>query len=101
MTATIRDQSMDTMIYTDKDDFISIQIERVLVEFTQDGDSDCYPNSWTYGIWFDGEYIEGTSDEMSYEDAVIAVEDALVRMIDEVDEAIYQMERNNIYHARY
>lgn len=91
---------MDIMICTDKDNFISIQCERALVEFTQDENSDCYPDSWMYYIWFDGVYIKGARDEMPYKDAVMEAENALVQISNEVNEIIFQIGANNIAKIR-
>ena len=45
--------------------FASLENERVLLEMTKDGDSPNCPRSWTWDMWFDGEHIDGTSDEAS------------------------------------
>ena len=67
-------------VKTNGDSFASLEYEGVLVEIEQDGDSPNCPNSWTWGLWFDGEYLEGTSDEASlYE----SVKDAIAS-IDEI-----------------
>ena len=58
MTANIR-------VKTDGDNFASLEHERVLVEFSKDGDSPNCPNSWTWGLWFDGCAIDGTCEEAS------------------------------------
>lgn len=56
---------MSVKIKTDGDNFASLEFERVLVEFSKDGDSPSCPNSWTWGMWFDGCAIDGTCEEMS------------------------------------
>lgn len=52
-------------VKTDGDTFASLEHERVLVEFSKDGDSPNCPRSWTWDMWFDGEHIDGICDEMS------------------------------------
>lgn len=47
------------------DDFASLEHERVLLEMSKDGDSPNCPRSWTWNAWFDGEHVDGTSDEAS------------------------------------
>lgn len=62
--------------------FASLEHERVLIEFNKDGDSPNCPWSWTWRMWFDGEYIDGAIDEASLsatvEDAVLSI-DAIIR----------------------
>ena len=53
------------IVETDGDMFASLEHERALVEFRKDGDSPNCPRSWTYGLWFDGNYITGNGEEMS------------------------------------
>lgn len=57
-------------VRTDGDNFASLRFERALVEFSKDGDSPACPNSWTWELWFDGSFIEGTSEEASLADSV-------------------------------
>ena len=57
--------SAEVKVKTDGDNFASIEHERVLVEFSKDGDSPNCPNSWTWGLWFDGCEIDSTCDEAS------------------------------------
>lgn len=45
--------------------FASLQCGDVLVEFSKDGDSPACPLSWTWCMWHDGNYIDGTIEEMS------------------------------------
>lgn len=61
-------------VKTDGDSFASMEHERVLVELTKDGDSPNCPRSWTWGLWFDGSYIDGSIDESSL---ASSVEDAM------------------------
>ena len=56
---------MSVKVKTDGDNFASLEFDRVLVEFSKDGDSPNCPNSWTWGLWLDGNMVDGTSDEMS------------------------------------
>lgn len=64
-------------VKTDGDNFASIEYGMVLVEFSKDGDSPSCTNSWTYGIWYDGQYLDGTSEEMSFAEAMQEVAYAL------------------------
>lgn len=51
--------------------FASIDYERVLIEFSKNGDSPQCPNSWTWDMWLDGEHIDGTCDEASLHTSVM------------------------------
>ncbi len=61
----------------------SLDYERVLVEFLKDGNSPQCPNSWTWGMWFDGDYIDGTCEEGSLH---ATVKDAIERIDGIVEE---------------
>lgn len=63
--------------------FARLEHERVLLEFSKDGDSPNCPRSWTWHMWFDGDYIDGTSDEASL---VATVKDAIVSIGDIIGE---------------
>lgn len=55
---------------TTDDNFASIEHERVLIEFSKDGDSPNCPRSWTWSLWFDGQMIESDIEETSLASAV-------------------------------
>lgn len=57
-------------VKTRDDYFASLEHERVLVEFSKDGDSPNCPLSWTWDMWIDGEHIDGTCEEASLARAV-------------------------------
>ena len=63
----------------------SLECGQVLIEFNKDGDSPACPKSWTHGIWYDGNYIDGCEVEMSL---ARSVKDA----IQEVDKIIREFE---------
>lgn len=73
-------------VTTRNDDFVSFEYERVLVELSKDGDSPNCPNSWTWGIWFDGDPIDATSDEMSLHDAMFTASAALCGIGREIEQ---------------
>ena len=52
-------------VLTDGDSFAKLECNRVEIEFTKDGDSPNCPRSWTWGLWYDGNYIGGTGEEAS------------------------------------
>ena len=64
---------MSVEVYTDGDNIARLECGRALVEFSKDGDSPSCPNSWTWGFWFDGDCILGTSEENALS---LAVDDA-------------------------
>lgn len=74
---------MSIRVKTNGDDFASLEFERVLVEFSKDGDSPNCPNSWTWQRWFDGCAIDGTCDEASL---ATSVRDATASIIEEIKE---------------
>lgn len=69
--------------------FASLEHERVLIEFSKDGDSPNCPRSWTWDMWFDGEHIDGTIDEASLsatvEGAILSI-DAVIRELSKMRE---------------
>ena len=74
----------DVRVKTDKGGYFArLDYERVLVELTKNGDSPQCPNSWTWSMWFDGDYIDGTSDEGSLH---ATVKDAIERIDGIVEE---------------
>lgn len=85
----------DVKVKTDKGGyFASLDYERVLVEFTKDGDSPQCPNSWTWGMWFDGNYIDGTCEEGSLHATVKDV-------IERIDGIVEELRAMNDYLKAY
>lgn len=68
---------MGIKVKTDGDMFASLECESVLVEFSKDGDSPACPNSWTWNIYYDGNLLDGTSEELSFSQAVNEAEESL------------------------
>lgn len=75
-------------VKTDGDSFASLEHERVLVEFSKDGDSPNCPRSWTWDLWFDGEHIDGTSDEMSLASSVKDATGSIAEIVSELSEML-------------
>lgn len=50
---------------TNGDSFAGIEADAAYVEFSKDEDSPACPRSWTWGLWYDGSYMEGSCDEKS------------------------------------
>lgn len=65
--------------------FASLQCGDVLVEFSKDGDSPACQHSWTWGMWLDGNYIDGTIEEMSLarsvKDAVSSIDSIIEDLV--------------------
>ncbi|MBQ3339785.1 MAG: hypothetical protein IJG82_09400 [Atopobiaceae bacterium] len=74
---------MSVRVRTNGDNFASMDFKRVLVEFSKDGDSPNCPNSWTWGMWLDGNMIDATCDEKSL---AASVRDATVNIIEYIIE---------------
>lgn len=75
---------MSVHVKTDGDSFASLEFDRILVEFSKDGDSPNCPNSWTWHMWFDGCAIDGTCDEMSLSASVRDATGSIIGCIQEL-----------------
>lgn len=85
----------DVRVKTDKGGyFASLDYERVLVEFTKNGDSPQCPNSWTWSMWFDGGYIDGACEEGSLHATVKDV-------IERIDGIVEELRAMNDYLKAY
>jgi hypothetical protein len=69
------------VLTADSGDFARLAHERVMLELDKDGDSPNCPRSWTWDMWFDGNYIEGNCEETSLhgcvKDAITSI-DAII-----------------------
>lgn len=75
----------EVMAHTDGcGDFAQLVYERVMLELSMDGDSPACPRSWTWGMWFDGAYIDGSCEETSLngcvKDTIRAIDDIMGEM---------------------
>lgn len=70
-------------VKTDGDMFASFECGAALVELSKDGDSPNCPNSWTWGLWYDGEYLSGTAEEGSFAESVSEALNEVGTIIDE------------------
>jgi len=68
----------------DDGSLVVVRNERVWVELSRNDESPGYPVSWTWGIWFDGSQIDGSCDEMSFDDSVTNAYESIVRMAREL-----------------
>lgn len=68
---------MGVSVKTNGDTFANLDNGLVLVELSKDGDSPNCPRSWTYGVWIDGNYIDGTCDEASLASTVKYAADSM------------------------
>lgn len=75
---------MSVKVKTDDDMFASLSHERVLVEFTKDGDSPNCPRSWTWGMWLDGYPMDNSCEESSLAHSVKEATDSLGEIIAEL-----------------
>ena len=79
--------------------FASLSHERVLVELDKDGDSPNCPNSWTWGLWFDGTLIESTCDETSLAESVKSLIVSLDDVTAELSEMSEWLKRYEVFGA--
>lgn len=75
-------------VHTDGDNFASLECGRVLVEFNKDGDSPQCPRSWNWGLWYDGEYLDGTLEEASLSATVAGTIDGIGKVIGELGDML-------------
>ena len=76
--------SSGVSVKTDGDSYASLEHERVLIEFSKDGDSPNCPRSWTWGLWLDGEPIDGVCNEASLAASVKEATKSITEIIAEL-----------------
>lgn len=64
--------------------FAGIEADAAYVEFSKDEDSPACPRSWTWGLWYDGNYLEGSCDETSFASSMTEAREAVANAIEQL-----------------
>ena len=69
---------------TNGESFAAIEADAAYVELTKDEDSPACPFSWTWGLWYDGNYLEGSCDESSLSSSMTAAIESIGDVIEQL-----------------
>lgn len=64
--------------------FAGIEADAAYVEFSKDESSPACPHSWTWGLWYDGNYLEGSCDESSLDSSMTAAIESIGDVIEQL-----------------